>query len=134
MPQIFISYSRKDSPFAGQLVKALTGRGFEVWIDRKIRAGTQWSRTIQQALRASQIMIVVMSPESMASNNVEDEWQYFLDRQKPIIPVKIKPTDDDMHFQLNRIQYIDFHAKEFNVAFEELVAEINEKLASLPPS
>lgn len=35
-----------------------------------------WSSAIQQGLEHAELMIVVITPEAMASRNVENEWQY----------------------------------------------------------
>ena len=105
MPDVFISYSRKDEKFARRLATSLSRLSFDVWIDvEDIPAGMKWSTAIQQGLKTSEVMIVIISPDSMASNNAEDEWQYFLDQGRPVIPVFWRPTE--IHFQLHRIQYI----------------------------
>ncbi len=123
MSQIFISYSRKDASFATQLSNTLAQSGIDVWIDlRDIHAGSKWSDSIQQGLDQSQVMILIVSPDSMASENVSDEWQYFLDHKKPVVPVMLKPTK--IHFQLNRIQYIDFNNLRFEAAFDKLEVEL----------
>ena len=133
MTDIFISYSRKDVQFARQLNASLETRGADVWFDQAdIHAGVKWSTAIQQGLRASNAMILIISPDSMVSTNVEDEWQYFLDKKKPIIPVLLSPAD--IHFQLNRIQYIDFAAQTYEAAFEQLIAELALKGVALTPS
>jgi hypothetical protein len=126
MTNIFISYSRKDQSFASRLATSLCLLGADVWIDLEdIPAGVKWSTAIQEGLNRCDVMIIVLSPDSMASTNVEDEWQYFLDRRKPIVPVLLRPTQ--IHFQLNRLQYIDFHTLEYDAALNELHDELLRK-------
>lgn len=126
MPSVFISYSRKDERFARQLATALSNRGYDVWIDvEDIPAGMKWSSAIQQGLDSANAMVVVISPDSMASTNVEDEWQYFLDQRKPVVPILLREAK--VHFQLSRIQYIDFMRQPFDTAFTELAAEFTAK-------
>lgn len=123
MPRIFISYSRADEPFATRLAGALSDAGADVWIDvEDIPAGMKWSSAIQEGLDTSDAMLVVVSPDSMASRNVEDEWQYFLDNQRTILTVLYRPTK--LHYQLHRIQYVDFHSPTFEVAFPKLLTEL----------
>ncbi|MBL8153012.1 MAG: toll/interleukin-1 receptor domain-containing protein [Anaerolineae bacterium] len=139
MKRIFISYSRRDKQFATRLAQSLTNNGADVWIDMEdIPAGVKWSTAIQQGLKTCDIMLVIVSPDAMQSTNVEDEWQYYLDRGKPILPILWRPAD--MHFQLNRIQYIDFHSQSYETALRQLVDEmqrqgidIEETVQAVPP-
>jgi hypothetical protein len=126
MSKIFMSYSRQDGKLVRCLVRDLTQLGADIWIDvDAIRAGMNWSKAIQDALDTCTLMILVISPNSMASANVENEWQYFKDKGKPIIPVRSRPAD--MHFQLHRLQYIDFSDQEYEDALNHLCFELREQ-------
>lgn len=119
MAQIFISYSRKDVDFARKLAASLSDLGADIWIDvEDIPAGMNWSYAIQQGLDQCDILLLVMSPESMNSKNVENEWQYVLDQGKSVIPIRWRPAKP--HFQLNRLQYHDFHNRDYEQAFRGL--------------
>lgn len=132
MARIFISYSRKDEAFARRLAASLSQLGADVWIDiEDIPAGMKWSSAIQQGLDLGELLIVIISPDSMASQNVEDEWQYYLDQKKPVIPALWKPAK--IHFQLNRIQYIDFHQQGYDSALHDLHNELKRKGVYLNP-
>jgi len=126
MAQIFISYSRKDRKFAYPLVTDLSRLGAEVWIDREdIRPSQDWADVIQQALDECRLMIVIVSPDSMTSPNVADEWKYYKSRQKPLLPVLYKPAE--MHFQLHSLQHIDFAHQPYAAAFERLCTELRRQ-------
>ena len=130
MTTVFISYSHADQPFATRLASALPALGIEPWIDQGgIHGGARWSSSIQNALDACDALILVLSPESMASGNVEDEWQYMLDKGKPVVPVLLTPTD--VHFQLGRIQHIDFHGQPFETALPQLVEGVRQAIESV---
>jgi formylglycine-generating enzyme required for sulfatase activity len=132
MARIFISYSRTDESFARRLAASLSNLGADVWIDvEDIPAGMKWSSAIQQGLDNAELMIVIISPDSMTSRNVEDEWQYYLDHGKPIIPVLLHPAR--VHFQLSRIQYVDFHSQEYETAIRRLHTELARKGVPLDP-
>lgn len=45
-------------------------------------------------------MLVIMSPDSTASRNVEDEWHSYLDDGKTVIPILWRPAR--VHCQLRR--------------------------------
>jgi hypothetical protein len=126
MARIFISYSRTDEVFARQLATSLSQLGADVWIDiDDIPSGMKWSRAIQEGLDVSDVLLVVISPDSMGSHNVEDEWQYYLDQKKPVIPLLLTPTK--LHFQLSRIQYVDFHRQAYDKSLRQLHAELGRK-------
>ncbi len=130
MSKIFISYSRADEEFARKLARSLSEMGAQIWLDvNDIPAGMKWSTAIQQGLNVCQIMLLIISPESMASSNVEDEWQYYLDKKKPIIPLLYKPADK--HFQINRLQHVDFHTVSYHIAFDRLLHELQSKGVSI---
>ena len=115
MPRIFVSYSRDNESFAHQLAQSLSEAGADVWIDvEDIPVGMNWSTAIQEGLDTSDVLLVVLSPSSMASKNVAQEWQYFIDHDRPIVPILYQPTS--IHFQLNRLQYIDFYNNPYETA------------------
>jgi hypothetical protein len=131
MTQVFISYSRKDEVFARRVAQSLTEQGINVWMDiEDIHIGSKWSSAIQQGLDSSDLLCVILSPASMESSNVEDEFTYFLDQKKPVIPVYWKPCK--VHFQLGRVQYIDFYSNPYEMALPLLLAEIDKRKAEAP--
>ena len=119
MTRVFISYAHADLDFATRLATALAAEGIEPWIDREgIHGGARWSTSVQKGLDTCDALVLVLSPESMESGNVEDEWQYAIDEAKPVVPVLLRPTK--VHFQLRRIQHIDFQSQPFEVALPQL--------------
>lgn len=102
--QIFISYARKDSEYVYTLAKELRQIGLDIWIDQDIEPGSNWDKTIEDALRDSEKMLLIVSPASMLSENVQDEWSYFLEEGKPVFP--FIHQDCEMSFRLRRRQYI----------------------------
>ncbi len=131
MTRVFISYSRVDEAFARRLATDLDRLGAEVWIDvDDIPPGANWSTAIQQGLDTCDALVLIISPDSMASKNVEDEWQYVRDESKAILPVLWRPVPK-LHFQLRRIQYVDFHRQDYDTALGQLRARLFD---GAPPS
>lgn len=125
--KIFISYSRRDEYFARCLAHDVEDAGADVWIDvDDIPIGSNWSSAIQEGLRSCDVMLLIMSPSAMSSRNVEDEWQYFLDKGKPVIPLYWLETE--LHFQLRRLQYVDFRANhvDYDKALQNLVNTLDD--------
>jgi uncharacterized protein YjbI with pentapeptide repeats len=109
VPQIFISYSRKDwSDYVQQLVSYLSSLGFSTWIDQHLlRGGDDWLDKINEALEASEYMILCLSPEALESKYVKLEYRYFFNNNKPIIPV-VCSSVSKLPAELNGIQHIPY--------------------------
>lgn len=125
MSRLFISYSRHDEALARQLATDLSTLGAQVWIDvDSIPPGMNWSRAIQQGLDACEVMLLIVSPESMSSRNVEDEWNYFHTRRKPILPLLCR--DATIPYQLDRVQRIDFREPKpgYGAGYRKLIAAL----------
>jgi len=105
--KFFFSYARKDGDFVLRLARELRASGVDLWVDQlDIRGGQRWDRTVEEALRACPGMIVVLSPESLASDNVMDEVSYALEERKLLIPILFRPCE--VPFRLRRVHYVDF--------------------------
>lgn len=72
---------------------------------------------IEKALKASETVIVVLSPNAVASNNIMDEISYALENNKKVIPVIIEQCE--IPFRVKRLQYIDF-IQNYDVGFKRL--------------
>lgn len=130
--KIFVSYSRHDEPFARKLAIWLANTlNLGVWIDiDDIQPGVKWSSAIQDGLDNCEVMVVIVTPESMQSINVEDEWQYFIDLGKPVVPILLRSAP--VPYQLRRIQWIDFSDKdEYNNSLRQLIVELRQHLKPL---
>ena len=122
MVRIFISYSRKNQAFAEDLARQLTQDGAEVWIDVKnITPGVTWMNAIDDGLKKSDIMLVVVTQASMNSKQVEKEWQYFLRREKPIIPIWLEEVESQaLNYQFINLQWVNFLKRPFPDAYTRL--------------
>ncbi|MEP7235521.1 MAG: toll/interleukin-1 receptor domain-containing protein, partial [Ignavibacteriota bacterium] len=91
MSEIFISYSRRDSPQAQQLTELLLSAGLSVWIDHSgIEAATSWSGEITKAITECKTFIILLSPHSIVSSNVRKEVSLASERKKKILPLDIE--------------------------------------------
>lgn len=115
----FISYSRTNSAFAIKLAKDLKAAGYDVWLDQlDIPTGTRWDDQLETALETCTTFMVILSPESMQSQNVKDEIGYAIDAGKHILPVKIKSAD--IPLRLRRFQYVDFTNRPYEDSLKEI--------------
>jgi CRP-like cAMP-binding protein len=126
-PTVFLSYARADGAFATRLANNLLKHNIDVWLDvYRIEPARSWARQIGDALDLCQTMIVVLSPTSVASENVEDEWNYYLDHKKPTIVTLHEPCK--IPYRLSKLQYIDFH----NTCYDQALARVIATLNTLP--
>jgi HEAT repeat protein len=74
---VFISYKREDEVFARRLRDHCLDCGHSVWMDIfDIPKGAVWTDAIEQALRDADVVVGVMSPRSVESRNVKNEWDW----------------------------------------------------------
>jgi hypothetical protein len=107
MTQIFISYSRKDTAFVRRLAGDLEKAGYSIWWDvSDLRGGDDWVRLIPEAIEKSDYFIVVLSPNSTASEWVRREYTQALSLRKKVIPIMLERTT--VPFSLNTINFLDF--------------------------
>jgi hypothetical protein len=71
-----------------------------------IEPGTSWDRAVEDALNKCQRMLVILSPDSVKSENVLNEVSIALSKQKRVIPILYGKCD--IHLQLVRLQQVDF--------------------------
>lgn len=116
--KIFFSYSRVDSEFALGLGDKLRSAGCNIWLDQMdIAPGRSWDDEIEKALRECQTVLVILSPNSVASQNVKDEISYALKKSKRILTIMY--LECEVPFRIDRVQRIDF-TKSYDEGFNRL--------------
>ncbi len=91
---VFVSYSRRDGTFARDLQASLAAGGQEVWIDwEDIPASSVWRADIAAGIEASDNVVFVVSPDSLASENCARELEHAKASGKRIIPVVCRESD-----------------------------------------
>ena len=101
---LFISYSRDDKAWTYNLCHALETE-YSVWIDQKLRAGTDWWKEILDNIEKCTCFISILSPKAVESIYCSTELQYALALNKPIIPLIIKPCEYPPILQNSQIQF-----------------------------
>ena len=110
MGHIFISYSHKDTAYAHGLANNLQSMGFDVWIDERLDYGSQWPLEIQKQLDTCDAFILIMTPNSLASDWVQSELQRAKRKLKPIFPLLLK---DEPWLSVESTQYYDVRGENF---------------------
>ena len=105
--RIFISYSRRDQEFVFKLANDLEARGGRVWLDQAdIRGGTQWRQSISNGIEQAAAFLLIISPDSVASQYVNFELEIAEAQGKPVFPIIYRRTS--LRDNLSRFQFIDF--------------------------
>jgi hypothetical protein len=124
---LFVSYAREDIEFTKRLADSLEAEGIPVWMDSLgVKTGASWVHQIEDALKVSKAVILVMSPSSNDSEVVQDELSLALDLKKQIFPVRIAECEAPL--RLRRLQYAEFSATSYERALRRLVFDLRESL------
>jgi hypothetical protein len=125
---VFVCHDSGDGDFAELLKLKLEKVGFETWIDvDRLRVGDDWRAEIDDAIRTSAAVVVVMTPEAKESEYVTYEWAYATGAGVKVVPLMVKTTQ--MHPRLESLQYLDFtnrRARPWDRLIEELSAQSSE--------
>jgi serine/threonine protein kinase len=99
---VFISYSHKDDKLRHSLsnhLRPLERQGLiDQWHDRKITAGQEWKGEIDQRMESSQMILLLVSPDFVASQYCYDnEMKRALERherkESRVVPIILRPVD-----------------------------------------
>jgi formylglycine-generating enzyme required for sulfatase activity len=120
MAQVFVSYSRKDISFVERLASDLKNAGLDVWYDvSSLGGGSRWRAEIETAIRGSQFVIVVLSPDSIASEWVEREFLFANNLKRKIIPLMYRFCELPLNYL--DLNYIDVQGDKYQGEFPDLL-------------
>ena len=78
LPYLFVSYAHKNDAAVLEIISTLQSRGFRVWYDEGIEAGSEWPEGIASHLTGAQRVIAFISNSYMRSDNCRREMHYAL--------------------------------------------------------
>ena len=74
MHRIFISYARDMLPVAKSIADDLALLDWEVWFDQELSGGQSWWDAILEQIRAADVALAVVSPESLEPQDRKLRW------------------------------------------------------------
>ncbi len=98
MTQVFISYASEDRPRASLIATILANRGWNVWWDRELLAGSSFDEVIEHELDEAAAVIVLWSPRSLKSDWVRAEAASAVERDV-LIPIIIGGSRVPLRFR-----------------------------------
>lgn len=127
----FISYSSKDKDIAFKIVNAIESAGYICWIaPRNIPYGTPYAAAIMEGIDECDKFIVLITKNSVQSNDVLNEVDNAHSVKKTIIPVRLTDTQlsRELQYYLSRTQWLTLPSSNP----EEIVKLLNIGVAPLP--
>lgn len=124
---VFVSYSRRDSDVADELLAELARAGVKYWVDRDgIEGGRRWGTEIYFAIGEASAFIVLLSPASVRSEHVKDEVHEARRKGLPIVPVLIEEVRlrGSLQLWLGRLQLEDASQSPRTEAFRDLARRL----------
>ncbi len=108
--RVFICYARADETIVREIARALQAKGVATWVDKEdIPFGANWDRSIDEAIHAAACILVFLSPQAVASDEVQAEWNLAVEEGKPIVPLLLE--DCAIPRRLRARQHIDLRAR-----------------------
>lgn len=125
---VFISHSSSDKQFARWLSVDLKNMGYGVWLDEwSIMVGESIPRKIGLGINDSDFVIVILSPRSVDSHWVENEWhsKYWDEVQsKKMLVIPVLKERCKIPILLKTKKYANF-AEDYNYGLEELLQSLS---------
>ena len=133
--QVFISHTGRDAEFAHKLAHSLVQHGWRVWIaPNSILPGEKWLKAIMRGLKESGIFLVVLTPDAIKSDWVNDEYSIAINFEKQklikLIPLALHPLlQDDVPPELSLYQTVSFGADKYDEGLSELLTGLDRQVA-----
>jgi hypothetical protein len=134
MPDVFISYSRRDKAFVQQLHQALEKAKRNVWIDwQDIPPTADWWDEIRAGIDSADSFAFVISPRSADSDVCYQEVAHAVESGKRIIPLLHEEITDPalqgkLHPVISTHNWLIFAERGFDGAFAQLLKTLDTDL------
>ncbi|MGA3191410.1 MAG: TIR domain-containing protein [Candidatus Bathyarchaeia archaeon] len=125
-PRLFVSYSHEDRGFVNRLALDLKSRNVDLWMDMyEIKGGESILQSIEDAIKHTDIFLVVLSAHSLNSKWVHNELlmisQLVITQEKILIPIVADKCDVPLFLATRK--WIDF-AHQYELALNELLSSL----------
>jgi hypothetical protein len=128
---VFISYASEDLATAEALCAALEEARAPCWIaPRDIAPGSLWAGEVVGAIDSSQVVLLLFSRHSNASQQVLNELVRAVDKGLTVIPLRIENVEMslDMEYFLSTRQWFDAIGSGIDRFLDVLVQRVNTLL------
>ena len=133
--EVFLSYSTKNVELAHFLCNQMEGAGIKCWIaPRDIPSATPWARAIVDGIEKAELVVLLVSEASLASEQVEKEIDIADGVKIAIIPVRIENVllTGALKYHLSNKQWVDAldddKFKRFTPTVEAVLSKLNKSI------
>ena len=130
---VFISYAAADKVTADAVCRTLEAAAIPCWIaPRDVVAGTRYAEAIVDAIRESQVVVLVFSTASNASTQVEREIDRAVSLGLPILPLRLEDVvpSASLEYYLAGQHWLDALAPPLDEPLARLVAAVQRLTAA----
>ena len=98
-PFLFISYAHRQSEEVVSTIRILHEKGWRLWYDEGIPAGSDWPANIAQHMDRCERVIFFLSARAMESPNCYSEMRTAFRMKKPVLVVRLEDAEKDARWQ-----------------------------------
>jgi hypothetical protein len=124
---VFISYSTKDKTVADAVCAKLESQKIRCWIaPRDVPAGQPFAASLVKAIRASSVIVLILSQGSNQSTHVLREVGEAVNSGIPILPLRIEDVNptEELHYYIKSIHWLDAMSPPLERHLEKLTASV----------
>ncbi len=122
---VFVSYSQEQLSLVKTLIGSLRNANFHIFWDQEIPPGSNAPAAIASAIKLADVLLAILTPESVITPTLLDQWNEFVLLRKPIVPVVYAPCDVPALF--DEYDHIEFHG-DFKRMVDEVIAIITKSI------
>lgn len=130
MGDIFISYSRHDKAFASRLANDLAREGWDVYYDLKLKPSQNYEVELARKAAAAKYLLVVLSPNSLASKWVHGEVKAALQREREgsttVVPLLVAESDPERITELVGPKYYADFTNDYDGGFKAILSALDD--------
>lgn len=124
---LLIAYAREDwETITAPLMVRLQDTRLNAWVDQYLTLGSEhWQVAIEQAVNECWLMVLVVTEAAFNSSYVKMSYRYFLNENKPVIPLIYDPVP--LPPELSRLRSIAYDPENPPRTFHKLIFEIMQR-------
>ncbi len=132
MKDVFISYASENRAIAQRVAAGVEAAGISVWWDRNIQVGTEWDKSIENALAAAKCVVVLWTGHAKQSRWVRAEARASLKHDR-MVPVMLEPDTIPLGFTgFQALRFVGWDGAGGSKEFDILLGVIKDKLVGQP--